>query len=89
MKIIRITALWCMSCLAMKKIWKLVFDSREDIEIIDYDYDMDFEKIQKLNVGKILPELIVYKNDVEVLRIIGEKSYKKLAAIIKELDEKN
>ena len=78
-----------MSCLAMKKIWKLVFDSREDIEIIDYDYDMDFEKIQKLNVGKILPELIVYKNDVEVLRIIGEKSYKKLAAIIKELDEKN
>ncbi|OQX94146.1 MAG: hypothetical protein B6I17_00375 [Tenericutes bacterium 4572_104] len=89
MKIIRITAMWCMSCLAMKKTWKKTFKDYKDIEIIDYDFDIDKEKIQKYNVGKVLPELIVYINDLEVKRIVGEKTYKEFKKIIEELHEKN
>jgi len=89
MKIIRITAMWCMSCLAMKKTWKKTFKDYKDIEIIDYDFDIDKEKIQKYNVGKVLPELIVYINDLEVKRIVGEKTYKEFKKTIEELHEKN
>ncbi len=89
MKIIRITAIWCMSCLAMKKIWRKTFKDYSDIEIIDYDFDADKEKIKKYNVGETLPELIVYINDIEVRRIIGEKSLKEFKKIIEELHEKN
>jgi len=63
MKIVRITALWCVSCLVMQKTWKKVFSEIDDVEIIDFDYDEDFEKIKELNVGKTLPVLIVYSNN--------------------------
>ncbi len=89
MKIIRITALWCMSCLSMKKTWRKTFKDYPDIEIVDYDFDIDKEKIQKYNIGKILPELIVYINNQEVRRIIGEKTYKEFKKIIEELYVKN
>ena len=31
MKIIRVTAMWCMSCLAMKRTWKKVFKEIPDL----------------------------------------------------------
>jgi thioredoxin 1 len=89
MKIVRITAMWCMSCLAMKKTWKKVFSQYPEIEIVDLDYDFNEDEVKQYNVGKTLPELIVYKNGQEIIRIIGEKSKKELEAIIEELNEKN
>ena len=89
MKIIRVTAMWCMSCLAMKKTWKKVFNQVPDLEIIDLDYDSDNEKIKTLNIGGILPELIFYKNNIEVERIIGEKSKKEMFRILEEINEEN
>jgi len=89
MKVIRVTALWCMSCLTMKKTWKKVFKEMPNLEIIDYDYDFDSEIVQELHIGKILPELIVYKNNQEVTRIIGEKTKKQLETIFEGLDEDN
>jgi len=86
MKIVRITALWCVSCLVMQKTWKKVFSEIDDVEIIDFDYDEDFEKIKELNVGKTLPVLIVYSNNQEKIRIIGEKNYKELIKIFKDLE---
>ncbi|MBU1145761.1 MAG: thioredoxin family protein [Firmicutes bacterium] len=78
MKILRITALWCSSCLIMKSRWKVVFETFNEIELIDYDYDQDEKLIKQLQIGQILPVLIVFQNDIEVARIIGEKSVKEL-----------
>lgn len=89
MRIIRVTALWCMSCLAMKSVWRKVFSSRDNLDIIDYDYDDDQEEILKYQVGDVLPVLIIYKNDQEVKRIIGEKSKKELDKILKEIEDEN
>lgn len=87
MKIIRITAMWCMSCLTMKKVWKKVFLNYPNVEIIDYDFDFDRDSIQDLQVGNILPELIIYKNEKEIGRIVGEHSKKDLLKKLGELDE--
>jgi thioredoxin 1 len=89
MRIIRVTALWCMSCLAMKSVWRKVFSSRDNLEIIDYDYDDSREEILKYQVGDVLPVLIIYKNGQEVKRIIGEKSKKELDKILKEIEDEN
>jgi thioredoxin 1 len=89
MKIVRITALWCTSCLVMKSRWEKVFKEYPNIEIIDYDFDEDSEIVSKYEIGKTLPVLIVYKDNKEIDRIIGEKSKKQLAKIIGELDDEN
>ena len=72
MQVIRITALWCPSCLIMKKIWK-TYESAS-IEFIDYDYDLNEEQVQPYNPGKILPVLIKIVNGKEIDRLIGEKT---------------
>lgn len=87
MKIVRVTAVWCMSCLSMKKTWKKVFQEYDNLEIIDLDYDIDSEMIKEYNIGETLPELVVFKNDKEVKRIIGEKTKKELKQIFEVLNE--
>ena len=81
MKVIRISAIWCMSCLVMRNRWNKFFASHQEIEIIDYDFDEDEEKIKNYNVGNILPVMIILKNDQEVERVTGEKSLKQLEKI--------
>jgi len=85
MKIIKITALWCTSCLVMNNIYKKAFQDITDLNLIEYDYDEDYEEVKKLNIGKIIPVIIIYKGDVEVRRVIGEVSYKELKKIITEI----
>ncbi|MCK4552507.1 MAG: thioredoxin family protein [Tenericutes bacterium] len=89
MKIIRVTAMWCMSCLAMKRTWKKVFSSYPDLAIEDLDYDSDIDQIKVLSVGSILPELIIYRDNKEVKRIIGEKSKKEMFKMLEEINEEN
>ena len=71
----------------MKKTWKKLFQQYPEIEVIDLDFDFDSEEVKQYVVGKILPVLIVFKNDVEIKRIIGEKSLKEMLQIIEVLDE--
>jgi len=73
----------------MKKIWKQVFSEYPDFEIVDYDFDLHQEKLKDLVIGKTLPVLIFFRNDLEVARIVGEKSRKEMNALIKEIYEKN
>lgn len=82
MKIIKVTAMWCMSCLVMQKVWSDVFKSYKDIDILAYDFDEDYEMIKKFNIDKILPVLIVFVDGKEVLRIIGEKSKKEMIKLL-------
>ena len=64
MKIVRINAIWCGGCLVMHKIWQQIAEIYPDIEIIQYDYDMDEDEVKKYNVGNILPVAIFYKDEI-------------------------
>ena len=76
MKIIRISAMWCSSCILMKSRFNDVIKNY-DVELIDYDYDLDSDVVAKYNVGTILP---VYIKGNE--RLIGEHSKEEIKEFI-------
>lgn len=82
MKLIKVGAVWCPSCLIMaSRINKIV--EKNKIELTNYDYDIDKEVVIKYNVGNILPVLILIDdNDKEIGRLTGEQSLKKLEEFI-------
>ena len=83
MKIVKINAMWCSGCLSMKKIWKSIEEEYE-IEIVNYDYDIDDDVVENYNVGDILPVAIFYKDDIEVARLVGEHKKEDIIKIIEE-----
>ncbi len=77
-KVVVISALWCPSCLILKKhIKKISEEYNIEFEILDYDFDED--KVKPYNVGDILP-VIIYNDK----RLIGEKSYDEIITFLKE-----
>ena len=86
MKVVKINAVWCSGCLIMNKRWNNILKSKT-IETINLDYDMDEEEVKKYNVGDILPVFIFYKEDNEVVRVVGEKSEEELLKIIEEIGD--
>lgn len=82
MKIIKITSLWCPSCIIMNNLLDKI---NPKTNIISYDYDMDELEITKYNIGKILPVFIkINDNEEEVGRLIGEKKQKELEDFLGE-----
>ena len=73
MKIIRISAIWCSSCIIMKSRFNDAVEGK-DIEVESLDYDTD--DIEKYNIGEILPVYIKIKDGKEIDRLIGEHSKK-------------
>ncbi|MBR3162434.1 MAG: thioredoxin family protein [Bacilli bacterium] len=85
MKLIKITAIWCLSCILMNERINNVLSSFSQLDLIELDYDDDEEKIEKYNIGKTLPVLILLdENNNEIKRIIGEKTEKELTEFLKE-----
>jgi len=82
MKLIKITAIWCMSCILMNEILKKIENKNvKRYETIDYDFDTDTEEIKPYNVGTILPVYILLDDHGnEVARSVGEKNKKELMA---------
>lgn len=82
MKLIKIGAVWCPACLVMSsRINKIV--EKYNLELVNYDYDIDKNEIDKYGVGTILPELILLdEKGIEINRIIGEQTIKKLEEFI-------
>ena len=76
MKIIRISAMWCSSCILMKSRFNDVIKDF-DVEVIDYDYDLDEDMVKKYQVGNILPVYI--KGDK---RLVGEHTKEELKKFI-------
>lgn len=75
MKIIKVGAMWCPACIITNKYWKEIKSNYNDINFIDLDIDMDEDETKKYNIGKILPEIIIFDDkDNEIKRIIGEKT---------------
>ena len=79
MKIIKIGAVWCPSCIIVNKHFKVLKEKYKDFEFIDLDIDMDEEETKEYNVGNILPVIVIKnKKDEEIKRIIGEVTEEKL-----------
>ena len=74
--------MWCPSCLVTKKYFDDLKEKYKDIEYIEYDYDID--DISKYDVKDILPVVIMFKDNVEIMRLIGENNLKEIE---KELGE--
>ena len=86
MKIIKIGAVWCPACLLMHKVWSKLKEEFPDLEIINYDIDMDEGIETKYNVGKTLPVIIfLTEKDAELDRLVGEKSYDEIKAKLLEV----
>ena len=84
MKIVRINAMWCSGCLSMKKVWNKINEEYPDLDIEVLDFDMDEEEVAKYNPGTILPIAIFFKNNKEVKRLNGEKSFDEIKDVIEE-----
>ena len=77
-ELIIVSAVWCPSCLILKKHLKRLHDEYNvDYRLIDYDLDED--EVNELNVGDKLP-VIIYKDK----RLIGEKNYEEIVNFLKE-----
>lgn len=84
MKIVKISAVWCPGCLVMRQVWKKI-NEKYDLNIIEYDYDMDENIVKTLNVGEKLPVIIFLDDkDHEIDRYIGEKNFDELDDIIQQ-----
>ena len=78
-EIIVVSAVWCPSCLILKKNLKRLQAEYNNIEIKMLDYDFDEEEVAKYNVGDKLPVIISGDN-----RLIGEKTYEEIVNFLKE-----
>ena len=78
MKLIKITAVWCLSCILMNDRINNVLGDVADLEVVELDYDDDEEMVEKYEIGKTLPVLILLDDDKEIRRSVGEKTEKEL-----------
>lgn len=83
MKLVRISAIWCSSCIITYPIWNNIKEKYPNLEYLDLDYDMD--DISKYEINEILPVIIIYKDNIEVARLIGEKKESEISNKIEEL----
>lgn len=81
MKLVRISSMWCTSCIITYPIWKEIQETYPNLEYEELDYDLDDVKEQ---VGDILPVIILKKDNQELTRIIGEKTKKEMIEILEE-----
>lgn len=85
MKILRISAIWCPSCIIMRPIYDEIV-KEYNLESEELDFDFDEERVEPLEVGNTLPVAIIYDNEnKELKRICGEKNINQIREIIKEL----
>ena len=85
MKIIKFGAVWCPGCLVMKPVWKKVEEKYPNLDIIEYDYDIDEDEVNIYNVGDKLPVVIkLDDNGSEIGRLIGEKKENEIIEFIGE-----
>ena len=77
-EIIVISALWCPSCLLLKKELKKLHEEY-NLNFKTLDYDLDEDEVEKYNVGDKLPVIVC-----DDKRLIGEKTYDEIVNFLKE-----
>ena len=86
MKVIKISAVWCGSCIKMKKIWNEI-EKEYNLDTINLDYDFDEDEVKKYNVGDILPVSIFFDGEKELERLIGEKTKEEIKGVIEKYEK--
>ena len=79
MKIIRISAIWCSSCIIMKSRFNDIIKN-QNIEVVNLDYDTD--NIEEYDINDVLPVYIKMENNKEVSRLIGEHTKEEIERFI-------
>lgn len=85
MNIVLVTAIWCPSCIIMRPRYQKIIKEM-NIPYKEIDFDEDEQEVNSLRIGKTLPVCIIYKNNEEKQRIIGEKSEKEINKILKSIE---
>jgi len=84
MKLIKIGAIWCSGCLVMNNVISKVLKNYT-IDYLEYDLDMDEEKVSKYQVGDVLPVFLVFDQEKEISRFEGEYSYDEFVQKLKDV----
>ena len=79
-----ISAVWCPSCLILNKNLKKLKSEYPELTIKKLDYDLDEDEVEKYDIGTKLPVMIIKKDNKEINRLIGEKTYEETIAFLKE-----
>ncbi len=85
MKVIKIGAEWCSSCVIMKSRWVEIEKAQPWLKTEYLDFDQDKQKLKKYKAEKEeeLPVFIFLdKKRQEFLRLYGQPSVKKLLEIV-------
>lgn len=85
MKLVKISAMWCMSCIIMNNLLDDVLSKYNVLfDIEDIDYDMDSDLVSLYDVGSVLPVYILIDSSLEVARLVGEVSEGRLISFLKD-----
>ena len=80
-ELVVVSAVWCPSCLILKKQLKKIKQEYSDIEINLLDYDLDEDEVKKYDVDETLPVMICNNK-----KLIGEKKYEEIVEFLKECE---
>lgn len=80
-ELVVVSAVWCPSCLILKKQLKKIKQEYSDIEINLLDYDLDEDEVKKYDVDETLPVMICNNK-----KLIGEKKYEEIIEFLKECE---
>lgn len=85
MKIVKIGAMWCPSCILINKYWNTIKKEFSNIEFVDLDLDFDEEESLLYNPGEKLPVFIFFDNNNEIKRVVGEKKKEEMVELIRDV----
>ncbi|MDD4988490.1 MAG: thioredoxin family protein [Candidatus Izemoplasmatales bacterium] len=83
-KVVLIGAIWCSSCLIMRPRWEK-YCHQHGIHLLELDVDENQDIVTKYHPGAVLPVVIIFDDEQEICRYIGEKSSRELERIFREM----
>jgi thiol-disulfide isomerase/thioredoxin len=90
MKVIKIGASWCNSCIVMRPRWEELEKENKWLKTEYYDYDFDKKKIKKYIKGEDELPIFIFLDEAgkELMRLNGEVEKEKLVRLIEEYRDK-
>lgn len=89
MKVVKIGAPWCASCIIMKPRWQEIEQENPWLETEYYDYDVNNEKLKEFNLGDDIPVFIFLdKEGNEIDRKTGELGKEEIVELINMYKDK-
>jgi thioredoxin 1 len=83
--VLQVTATWCGPCQRLRKVVGGLLENPEfkDLVIFDADFDANKDALVKLNAHTVTT-LVVYRDNVEILRSSGETRSDAVGAVLKK-----